>query len=85
MRPAFLVDPPLALDAEQQQQLQLHYGPERLSSGWWQQQSQHRDYYVGQNAQGQWLWLFRDLQQPEQLLSARVFQLMKPPAASKHS
>jgi protein ImuB len=67
VRPAFLVDPPLALDTEQQQQLQLHYGPERLSSGWWQQQSQHRDYYVGQNAQGQWLWLFRDLQQPEQL------------------
>ena len=67
VRPAFLVDPPLVLDAEQQQQLQLYYGPERLSSGWWQQQSQHRDYYVGQNAQGQWLWLFRDLQQPEQL------------------
>jgi protein ImuB len=67
VRPAFLVDPPLALDTEQQQQLQLHYGPERLSSGWWQQHSQHRDYYVGQNAQGQWLWLFRDLQQPEQL------------------
>lgn len=67
VRPAFLVEPPLALDAEQQQQLQLHYGPERLSSGWWQQQSQHRDYYVAQNTQGQWLWLFRDLQQPEQL------------------
>lgn len=67
VRPAFLVEPPLMLDAEQQQQLQLHYGPERLSSGWWQQQSQHRDYYVAQNAQGQWLWLYRDLQQPEQL------------------
>jgi len=67
VRPAFLVDPPQALDTEQQLQLQLHYGPERLSSGWWQQQSQHRDYYVGQNAQGQWLWLFRDLQKPEQL------------------
>ena len=67
VRPTFLVDPPLALDTEQQQQLQLHCGPERLSSGWWQQQSQHRDYYVGQNAQGQWLWLYRDLQKPEQL------------------
>lgn len=67
VRPAFLVDPPLALEPEQQQQLQLYYGPERLSSGWWQQQSQHRDYYVGQNIEGQWLWLFRDLQQPEQL------------------
>lgn len=67
VRPAFLVDPPLALDTEQQHQLQLHYGPERLSSGWWQQQSQHRDYYVGRNAQGQWLWLYRDLQQPEHL------------------
>lgn len=67
VRPAFLVDPPLVLDAEQQQQLHLCYGPERLSSGWWQHQSQHRDYYVGQNAQGQWLWLFRNLQQPELL------------------
>ena len=67
VRPAFLLDPPLALDPTQQQQLQLHYGPERLSCGWWQQHSQHRDYYVAQNAQGQWLWLFRDLQQPELL------------------
>jgi protein ImuB len=67
VRPAFLVNPPLAFDPDQQQQLQLHCGPERLSSGWWQQQSQHRDYYVGQNAQGQWLWLYRDLQQPAQL------------------
>lgn len=65
VRPTFLIDPPQALDT--QQQIKLHYGPERLSSGWWQPQSQHRDYYIGQNEQGQWLWLFRDLQQPERL------------------
>jgi protein ImuB len=67
VRPLFLVNPPVALTPDQQQLLQTEYGPERLSSGWWQPQSQHRDYYVAQNTQGQWLWLYRDLQQPEQL------------------
>jgi protein ImuB len=65
VRPAFLLKPALRFDPAQQP-VQLHYGPERLSCGWWQSQSQHRDYYVAQNAQGQWLWLYRDLQQPEQ-------------------
>jgi protein ImuB len=35
-------------------------GPERIESGWWDEQDVARDYYVARNGDGQRLWVFRD-------------------------
>ncbi|PKO89631.1 MAG: hypothetical protein CVU16_11735 [Betaproteobacteria bacterium HGW-Betaproteobacteria-10] len=46
--------------------LKLLSGAERLESGWWDEGEKgmagdvRRDYFVAQNAQGQWAWVFRD-------------------------
>lgn len=38
------------------------YGPERLSTGWWDEHSLQRDYYVAQASHGGYLWVFKDSQ-----------------------
>jgi protein ImuB len=40
------------------QPLRLLAGPQRLETGWWDQQPALRDYYVGQTAMGGLLWVF---------------------------
>jgi protein ImuB len=35
-------------------------GPERIESGWWDGGETGRDYFVGSDAQGGELWLYRD-------------------------
>ncbi|MBY6034852.1 DNA polymerase Y family protein [Marinobacter daepoensis] len=37
-------------------------GPERISSGWWDGQRVHRDYYIARLHSGQLAWVFRDVQ-----------------------
>ncbi|WP_100644115.1 Y-family DNA polymerase [Alteromonas facilis] len=36
--------------------------PERIISGWWSNATCERDYFIAQNPQGQYLWVFRDQQ-----------------------
>jgi protein ImuB len=35
-------------------------GPERIETGWWDGDDIGRDYFVGRNASGEQLWLYRD-------------------------
>ncbi|HLV76391.1 MAG TPA: DNA polymerase Y family protein [Marinobacter sp.] len=37
-----------------------HSGPERISSGWWDNHRIHRDYYIAQLPGGELAWVFRD-------------------------
>ena len=55
---------PLCLLAEpqriQQEQYCLHRGPVRLTTGWWDRASVHRDYYAASDKQLSSQWLFLD-------------------------
>ncbi len=55
LRPSFLFDEPKALE----QKCSLIAGPERIVTGWWDDQSIMRDYFIAHNEEGQWLWVFR--------------------------
>ncbi len=44
--------------------LQLVEGPERLETGWWDEDGISRDYYTAVNPQGMRLWIFRERCQP---------------------
>ena len=57
-RPAFLLLQPYALT----EAVEIHSGPERLCANIWQLEQQ-RDYFIGRNTRGQWLWLYRTAQQ----------------------
>jgi len=57
-RPAFLLPQPVALH----EAIEISQGPERLCPDGWQLAAQ-RDYFIGRNKQGQWLWLYRTAQQ----------------------
>ncbi len=58
LRPAFLLTTPQPLT----EAVTINHGPERLCPDGWQLSAQ-RDYYIGRNQQGQWLWLFRTVNQ----------------------
>jgi len=60
-RPFWLLANPRALDTDPAAaQLRLLSGPERIESGWWDGGEVGRDYFVGRDAQGETLWLYRD-------------------------
>jgi protein ImuB len=40
--------------------LQLTDGPERLESGWWDDDGIARDYFIAVNPQGACLWVYRN-------------------------
>lgn len=58
-RPAFVYHIPQPLREAVRCQSTL----ERLQSHWWQADLPARDYRIGQNSKGQWLWIYRDEQQ----------------------
>jgi protein ImuB len=58
-RPLWLLPTPVGLEARRGS-LKLVAGPERIESGWWDENDVTRDYYTAQNDQGQKLWVFRD-------------------------
>ncbi|MEO2268163.1 DNA polymerase Y family protein [Pseudoalteromonas sp. YIC-656] len=58
LRPNFLITPTALTEP-----LCILRGPERIQSHWWQQEQVERDYYVGENNQGQLCWVFKDKQQ----------------------
>jgi protein ImuB len=57
-RPLWLLQKPVAI--ESRDSLELVSGPERIESGWWDEQDVARDYYTAKNGRGQRLWVFRD-------------------------
>lgn len=58
-RPLWLLQTPVAIEARADS-LKLISGPERIESGWWDEQDVGRDYYTALNGRGQRLWVFRD-------------------------
>jgi protein ImuB len=53
--------------------LELHSGPERIESGWWDGHDVARDYYLARNTQGAELWVFRERQAPHHWYLHGVF------------
>ena len=69
-RPTWLLDRPRALITRDQQPLHhgpltLLAGPERIQSGWWDNQPVARDYFVARNPIGETCWIFRAIQKTE--------------------
>jgi len=58
-RPSLLLPQPIPLT----ENVALKHGPERLSTGWWDNQVMIRDYYIAHSKTGRWLWIFKT---PEQ-------------------
>ncbi len=64
-RPLWLLDPPhrLRIDGEQptlDKPLTLISGPERIESGWWDDDIALRDYFVAADDEGRRFWIFRE-------------------------
>ena len=61
VRPLWLFAEPRLLGAEPASaELKLLSGPERIESGWWDDHEVGRDYFIGRDAQGAEVWLYRD-------------------------
>ena len=64
-RPLWMLPEPVLLEAEQgwprhRGRLTLREGPERLETGWWDEQGIARDYYTAIDPRGVRLWIYRD-------------------------
>jgi protein ImuB len=64
-RPLWLLADPVPLESADARRyydgsIHLCSGPERIESGWWDEQDVGRDYYVAQSSKGQGLWIYRD-------------------------
>lgn len=64
-RPLWMLREPRLLVAKQgvpqcEGTLQLLSGPERLETGWWDEDGIARDYFVARNPQGVHVWIYRD-------------------------
>ena len=64
-RPLWMLPEPALLHAEQGHPLHLGRltlvdGPERLETGWWDDDGIARDYYTAVNPRGMRLWVFRN-------------------------
>lgn len=59
LRPLWLTSEPETIGHAVNDTLTLVAGPERIESGWWQKPVQ-RDYYIAQNRNRAYLWVFQD-------------------------
>jgi protein ImuB len=64
-RPFWLLDPPVVLRVHRDRPvygttLTLVRGPERIESGWWDQQLAVRDYFVAEDAHAARYWIYRE-------------------------
>lgn len=64
-RPLWLLREPVPLESAAARayyggSVELHSGPERIETGWWDEQDIGRDYYVAASSSGQRLWVYRD-------------------------
>jgi protein ImuB len=55
LRPSFLLQTPQVLS----EKVSLLHGPERVYSGWWDNQEIVRDYFIARSQQGCWYWVFK--------------------------
>jgi protein ImuB len=61
IRPLWLIASPRPLATDPASaELKLVSGPERIETGWWDGNDVGRDYFVGRNARGETLWLYRE-------------------------
>lgn len=77
-RPLWLLEQPQALDASEgypwlDGRLQLRLGPERIESGWWDDNDIARDYFVAENAHRERFWIYRELRQPQRWFLHGIF------------
>ncbi len=63
LRPSILLPSPQMLASKPRYGWQMLQGPERIQSGWWDNQAICRDYFIMRNPQGQLCWLFRNHQE----------------------
>lgn len=56
LRPSILLPVPQKLS----EKVSLQPYPERVISGWWDDQEIIRDYFIARSDSGRWLWVFRD-------------------------
>ena len=64
-RPLWLLPEPTRLVSRQEKPfyggpVQLHEGPERIESGWWDYKDVRRDYYIALSRRGERLWIYFD-------------------------
>lgn len=64
-RPLWILKEPQLLDSDwdgpcYHGRLSLQFGPERLETGWWDDDGVARDYFVAVNPKGVHLWVYRD-------------------------
>lgn len=57
-RPGFLLKEPCMLDTK----VKIIKGPERIYTGWWDDNKVCRDYYIAQSEDGQQLWVYKTYQ-----------------------
>lgn len=55
LRPSFLMHIPQALN----EKVSIVHGPERLSTGWWDNKEVTRDYFIARSESGQWYWIYK--------------------------
>ena len=60
-------------------------GPERLETGWWDEDGIARDYYTAVNPQGMRLWVFRNRSRTAELVSAWHFWMTRARYAELHA
>ena len=77
-RPVWLLEQPRLLDASEgypwlDGRLQLRLGPERIESGWWDDDDIARDYFVAENAQRERFWIYRELRRPQRWFLHGIF------------
>ncbi len=65
LRPLWLLQKPRYLKMKQSPcyrgLLKAVHGPERIESGWWEDDNIHRDYYIARDCDHSLLWIYRDL------------------------
>ena len=65
-RPAWLLSAPQPLELRgnspvfESSTLEMVAGPERIETGWWDDAPATRDYFIGENASGQLVWVYRE-------------------------
>ena len=64
-RPLWLLDSPQVLSVlnnwpQKNGKLEILSGPERIESGWWDEERVDRDYYVAKNETGERFWIYRE-------------------------
>ncbi|USD66179.1 DNA polymerase Y family protein [Vibrio sp. SCSIO 43136] len=55
MRPSVLLSHPAPL----KEKVTLLHGPERIATGWWDDEQVVRDYFIARTDTGRWLWVYR--------------------------